>query len=152
MSVQLPKDSDAPRAFTFSTDSRLGNVELLARAVRGLCGAAGLPGRDCARVELALVEAVNNVVRHAYHGEPGHTVEVTVTVDGGQLALEVADDGTPMPPHGTPVLDFDPTDLANLPEGGMGLYLIHSVMETVEYQSRDGRNVLVMTHRIADAA
>ena len=111
-----------------------------------------IAGRDCARVELAMVEAVNNVVRHAYHGEPGHTVEVTVTVDGDRLALEVADEGTPMPPHGTPVLDFDPADLANLPEGGMGLYLIHSVMDTVEYQSRDGRNVLVMTHRIAEAA
>ncbi|MBI5170994.1 MAG: ATP-binding protein [Candidatus Eisenbacteria bacterium] len=152
MSVLLPKDSNAPRAFTFSTDSRLGNVELLARAVRGLVSAAGMPGRECAHVELALVEAVNNVVRHAYHGEPGHRVEVTATVDGASLVLEVADEGTPMPPHGTPVLDFDPDDLASLPEGGMGLYLIHSVMDSVEYHSRDGRNVLVMTHRIAEAA
>ena len=39
-----------------------------------------------------------------------------------------------MPPHGTPVLDFDPDDRANLPEGGMGCSWIHSVMDTVEQE------------------
>lgn len=149
MSESLPHRTNEARVVTLRIDSRLGNVELMARAVRGLCNAAGMPGRDCARVELALVEAVNNVVRHAYRGQAGHCVEVVFTAEEGRISLEVADEGAPMPPRPTPVFDFDPADLANIPEGGMGLFLIHSVMDTVEYHSRDGRNALVMTHRIA---
>lgn len=138
-----------PRTVTLLSDSRLENVELLARAIRGLCGAAGLDGRACAHVELAVAEAVNNAIRHAYHRQPGHPVEVAFTLDETRLVVEVCDEGTPMAPRRAPVLDYDPADLARLPEGGMGLYLIHSVMDGVEYHSRGGRNRLVMTRRLA---
>lgn len=138
-----------PRAVTLRADSRLENVELLARAVRGLVAAAGLEGRECARVELAVDEALNNVIRHAYRHEPGHPVELVFTLDERCFTLEVADEGAPMPPRRAPVLDFDPGDLEHLPEGGMGLFIIHSVMDQVEYRSAGGRNSLVMTRRLA---
>lgn len=138
-----------PRRLTLSCDSRLDHVELLARAVRALCASAQLEPRSCAQVELALVEAANNCVRHAYHLEAGHPLEVTFTLEADHFTLEVTDSGTPMPPRGTPVLDFDPHDIENLPTGGMGLFLIHSVMDQVEYRSVDGRNTLAMTKRLA---
>lgn len=138
-----------PRVVTLVTDSRLENVELVARAVRGLCGAAGLEGRTCAHVELAVAEAVNNAIRHAYGRRPGHPIEVTVTLDETRLTIEVSDEGEPMEPRPAPVLDFDPGDLERLPEGGMGLFLIHSVMDEVEYETRGGRNRLVMRRRLA---
>jgi serine/threonine-protein kinase RsbW len=130
-------------------ESRLDLVGPLARAVRALCAEAGLEPRACAHVELALTEAVNNCIRHAYQHVPGLPVEVVFTRDGDQFTLEVTDEGRPMPTRPAPVLDFDPADLAHLPEGGMGLYLIHSVMDRVEYASRDGRNTLTMTRRLA---
>jgi serine/threonine-protein kinase RsbW len=138
-----------PRSVTIRTESRLENVELVARAVRGLTGAAGVEARECARVELAVAEAMNNAIRHAYRREPGHPVEVVFTLDEDRFTIEVADEGTPMEPRRAPVLDFDPGDLEHLPEGGMGLFIIHSVMDEVEYRSRDGRNSLLMTRRLA---
>ena len=137
------------RTITLQSDSRLENVELLARAVRGLCAAAGMDGRDCAQVELAVAEAVNTVIRHAYGPRAGHPVEVAFTLDGPSITLEIADEGEPMPGGRSPLLDFDPDDLARLPEGGMGLFLIHSVMDAVEYRSHAGRNLMVLTKRIA---
>jgi serine/threonine-protein kinase RsbW len=134
---------------TLRTDSRLENVELVARAVRGLAGAAGVEARDCARVELAVAEAMNNAIRHAYRREGGHLVEIVFTLDERRFTIEVADEGTPMEPRRAPVLDFDPGDLEHLPEGGMGLYIIYSVMDEVEYRSRGGRNSLLMTRHLA---
>jgi len=142
-------DSGAARTITLRCDSRLENVELLAFAVRGLCGAAGVAARECAHIELALVEAANNVVRHAYRGEAGHVLEVVFTLERESFTLEVADHGTPMPVRPAPNLDFDPADIAHLPEGGMGLFIIHSVMDHVDYRSEDGRNALRMTRRLA---
>ncbi len=139
----------SPRRILLRCDSRLDHVELLARAVRALCAGAKLDPRDCAQVELALVEAANNCVRHAYHHEAGHPLEVAFTQYDGYFVVEVIDEGDPMPERPTPVLDFDPTDLENLPTGGMGLFIIHSVMDQVEYTSVDGKNTLAMTKRLA---
>lgn len=149
MNAPLPHASGAPRQVVLRCDSRLENVEFIGRAVRALCATAGLAARECAHVELAFVEAANNVIRHAYHGEPGHPVQIVFTFDGAAIGLDVIDEGTPMPPRPSPVLDFDPADIPSLPEGGMGLYLIHSVMDQVEVLREDGRNVLRMHRRVA---
>ena len=116
----------SPRRVTLTCDSRLDTVELLARAVRALCASSGLDPRLCAHVELALVEAANNCVRHAYQLEAGHPLEVVFTLYEDHFTLEVTDEGQPMSPRPAPELDFDPGDIANLPTGGMGLFLIHS--------------------------
>lgn len=138
-----------PRQLVLRCDSRLDHIELLARAVRALSATAALDPRDCAQVELAVVEAANNCVRHAYHMQAGHLIEVIYTIHDDHFVVEVTDEGTPMAPRPAPVLDFDPEDLQNLPTGGMGLFLIHSVMDQVEYGSVDGRNTLTMTKRLA---
>ncbi len=141
-------DGDA-RSLRLGIESRLDHVELLGRAVHALCAAAGMPARECGQVELALVEAVNNVIRHAYRGEAGHPVRVEFAVRGDRFTIEIEDEGTPMPDRRAPVLDFDPADVASLPEGGMGLFIIHSVMDEVEFRRLDGRNTMRMTRRLA---
>ncbi len=137
------------RVVTLHVESRLDHVELAARAMRSLCATAGLPGREAAQVELAVGEALNNVIRHAYHGAAGHMIEVTFAHESGQLTIEVTDEGDPMPPGRPVVFDFDPADIAHLPEGGMGLFLIHSVMDSVEYRRLGERNTLAMSRRLA---
>jgi anti-sigma regulatory factor (Ser/Thr protein kinase) len=47
------------------------------------------------------------------------------------------------------VLDFDPADVEHLPEGGMGLFIIHNVMDRVEYHRHGERNTFSMTRRLA---
>ena len=42
-------------------------------------------------------------------------------------------------------LEFDPRDLENLPEGGMGLFLIQQIMDKVSYNVKDNTDTLSMT-------
>jgi serine/threonine-protein kinase RsbW len=149
MSGMHPLNEGGVRVVRLAIESRLDHVELLGRAVRALCATAGVPARECGQVELALVEAVNNVIRHAYRGEAGHPVRVEFTLRDGQFTIEIEDEGRPMAKRPSPALDFDPGDVANLPEGGMGLFIIHSVMDHVEFHRRDGRNAMGMTRRLA---
>ncbi len=138
-----------PRRIELRFDSRLDQVQFAARALKALCIEAGLEPRASALVELALVEAINNVIRHAYRLEPGHLVVVTFVHQGDELHVEVCDAGAPHRVPQRPRFEFDPSDTANLPEGGMGLHLIHSIMDHVEYRSAAGRNTLAMTKRLA---
>lgn len=137
-------------------DSDLDKVSLIARAVRTIC-AELLPEAELDAVELSLVEAINNVIKHGYHGEPGKDVGVTVRLTMDSVELEVVDHAPPMQPE---VLaqatenrfDFDETDLANIPEGGMGLALIRMNMDEVEYISGGGENRLRMVKKVTSPA
>jgi len=140
---------DSPRRVELRIDSRLEHVQSLARELRALCAESGLDARAAALVELALVEAINNVIRHAYRLEPGHVVEVVFECAGGALRFEVTDSGQRYSGPLAPRFEFDPADTARLPEGGMGLHLIHSIMDHVDYRSQGGRNTLAMTKRLA---
>lgn len=142
-------------SISLSIDSDLDKVSLLARAVRALC--EDLLGPDALdAVELSLVEAINNVIKHGYHGEKGRDVQVAIGLHSEQIIIDIIDHAPPMEPG---ILEqasddpfaFDETDLTDIPEGGMGLALIRMNMDEVEYLSNDSENRLRMIKRIDPA-
>ena len=126
-------------------DSRLNQVHLVGYAVHGICSQLGLGDIVVYQIELAVVEAVNNAIKHAYGSAAGHPVEVVISVNEKRLQFEICDEGKTL--HFLQKktdLDFDPRNKTNLPEGGMGLHIIAQVMDDVNYFVRDGRNCLVL--------
>lgn len=91
------------------------------------------------RVISAFIEAFNNAVIHAYGGKCDGPVEVELEVSRSKLSLRVIDEGRGFKPEAVPEPDLDA-----LPEGGMGLFIMRSFMDTVEYKRVHNRNVLTM--------
>lgn len=91
------------------------------------------------RVISAFVEAYNNAVIHAYKGAEVGSVEVNLEVTSDVLRLRVIDEGSSFAPDCVPEPDLDA-----LPEGGMGLFIMKSFMDNVEYLRDGQRNVLLM--------
>ena len=128
-------------------DSRLENTAPAGLAVRGIAQGFGLDETEAYLLELAVVEAVSNVIRHAYGNRPGHPVEIALALTPQGISLEILDRGT--------ALDLGvlsragelaaPADISELPEGGLGLAIIKQAMDDVSYSSRDGINVLRMS-------
>ncbi|MBE0555051.1 MAG: ATP-binding protein [Rhodobacteraceae bacterium] len=92
--------------------------------------------------ELVLAEAMNNIVEHAYAGQPGR-IELRMQPHAGGLAFLVTDWGRPMPggalpPGNPPVLSAE----ADLPEGGFGWHLIRRLASGLDYRRIADRNVL----------
>ncbi|MFA5181175.1 MAG: ATP-binding protein [Syntrophales bacterium] len=128
-----------------SIDSRLDQVHMVGYAVHGICSQLGLGDIVVYQLELAVVEAVNNAIKHAYGSVAGHPVEVVISVNDKRLQFEICDDGETL--HfltKSTGLDFDPRNKTSLPEGGMGLHIMEQVMDDVNYFVRDGRNCLVL--------
>lgn len=140
------------RMIGLDIESRPECIELLSGALHGVCQRA-LPAAEIARIHLAMVEAVNNAVEHAYHGEPGHPVRVELELAPDRLNLRVRDYGQPMPPGRLEaVMAFvepDPADPETWSIRGRGLAIIKSCMDTVEYEARDGVNTLSMSRTLA---
>ncbi len=131
-------------SITLRLESRLENTSLLGVAVRGICDYLSLDSITAYHVELCAVEAVTNVVRHAYNGEAGRIIDVAVTVVSNGLTLEITDTGRPMDPTEIDFPHFEPSETHTVPEGGMGLSLIRSLMDEVTYVTRPEGNVLLL--------
>jgi serine/threonine-protein kinase RsbW len=143
------------KGLSFSIDSHLGNVSLVAVAVNRICVQLGLDDLSAGQVELCIAEAATNAIRHAYHGEPGHTVVIALAAGTDQLNIEVSDSGTPMPVeqeqrllYGTQAIEFQTTDRSSLSEGGRGLQIIHDLMDEVSYVRSGNMNRLIMRKQL----
>jgi serine/threonine-protein kinase RsbW len=91
------------------------------------------------QVVSAVGEAFNNVVLHGYKGLDPGDVCIDITTHTDRLQVRIADYGHSFDPHSVPIPDLD-----GLPESGMGLFIIRSFMDIVDYQPGQP-NVLVLT-------
>jgi serine/threonine-protein kinase RsbW len=138
--------------FRFTIDSDLGDVFLVSLILHAVFKHLKMDADDASAVDLCAVEAVTNAIKHAYRGVRGHDVTIEISSDGERLDLEVRDQGVSMPEQqvaklrdGSAVLEFDPADLGNVPEGGMGLEITRQLMNQVSYLSDGITNCLRMT-------
>ncbi|AKJ07732.1 Hypothetical protein AA314_09358 [Archangium gephyra] len=65
--------------------------------MKAMAGEGGFAQEECERLELCVVEAITNVIQHAYQGAAGHPVTLAVAVTSEELELRLHDDGAPMP-------------------------------------------------------
>ncbi|APZ51572.1 ATP-binding protein [Salipiger abyssi] len=124
----------------------------LGRVARGLDG-IGWDAETRGAVELALAEALNNIVEHAYGGAPDGRIHLTLDATAGSADLVIRDSGGAMPGHRLPAgAPVDPEARGDLPEGGFGWYLIRRLASHLSYRRTEGCNRLEIHMRRADHA
>ena len=97
-------------------------------------------------VELAVVEACTNVIRHAYRPSSAKKLCVRLKRSGNTVHILILDKGIPFDPTTTPA-----PNLNEPREGGYGVYLIRQIMKNVFYERRGSQwNYLHLTHEITD--
>lgn len=135
-----------------SIASRLELVQLLGLAIRGICGGLPFSKDEADALELAVCEAANNAIKHAYKGNPGGTVRVTLAADGTGVVICVFDHGVPLEDRQKLSNDLAVAQsLDELPEGGMGLFLIRNAADSVGYKAGEQGNVLVIRKAFSGA-
>lgn len=99
---------------------------------------------------LVLEELLVNIVNYAY--PPDVDGEVTIDVDNveGCVVIRLTDRGVPFDPLARETPDTT-LPLEQRPIGGLGIFLVREMMDTVDYEYTDGCNVLTVTKRVAPA-
>ncbi|MCP4020731.1 MAG: ATP-binding protein [Desulfobacteraceae bacterium] len=89
---------------------------------------------------LAVDEACSNIIRHSYNNDPGGKIELFFNLDAKRLSIRIVDYGTPCSPK-----ILKPKVTEELQPGGLGIQIIHQVMDSVTYDFNDkDKNVLLM--------
>jgi serine/threonine-protein kinase RsbW len=106
------------------------------------CRDAGIGAGMTCKIALALEEATANVINHAFGDvPPPHRVEVGLEIAPDRIVAEVVDNGCPFDPTTAPAPDCT-RPLAERDPGGLGLHLMHKMMDRVGYRRTGGENHL----------
>ena len=82
-------------------------------------------------VVLALAEAAQNIVKHAYNGQPtGDKMRVEISFNEKQLIIELFDKGSPAIPE-----NIKPRKLDDIKAGGLGTFFIGQIMDEVIFKT-----------------
>jgi anti-sigma regulatory factor (Ser/Thr protein kinase) len=109
----------------------------------GACGLAdGLAEDLTFQLTLALEEGVANVLEHAFQGvAPPHLVRIQLDITEASIVAEIVDNGRAFdlsdaatPDLSLPLEERDP--------GGLGIHLMRSLMDEVQYRRQEGYNSL----------
>ncbi len=127
--------------------NNVADVPLLAEFVEGLCEEAGIDMMTTMQLNLAIEEAVVNVMDYAYPAGTEGKVIVDANFGNGLLQIVITDYGIPFDP--TAKGEVDTTLSAEERKiGGLGIHLIRSIMDDISYERVEDTNVLTLGKNI----
>ena len=118
-------------------------VPKLAAFVDEVCEAAGMDMSTTMQMNLAIEEAVVNVMEYAYPAGTKGEVRIEAQTHDTYVEFTLTDDGKPFNP--TEKGDVDTTLSAEERSiGGLGIMLVKHYMDDTKYKYVDGQNVLTL--------
>jgi sigma-B regulation protein RsbU (phosphoserine phosphatase) len=141
----LEKDMKLQRSITLPND--IEEVPQLAAFVDEVCEIAGFDMSTTMSINLALEEAVVNVMSYAYPAGTVGNVNIEAVANDNRLKFIISDWGTPFDP--TAEKEVDTTLSAEeRPIGGLGIHLVRQIMDSINYERIDGKNVLTLRKKL----
>lgn len=120
-------------------------LQLIAGEVEGLGEREAWPDSLVFKVNLVLEEVGINIL--SYGGESGGPwpeFEIVITSDNDSLTIEVSDEGRPFDPFNDAPKPSVDAEIEDRPIGGLGIFLVQTMMDDTSYQHSEGKNRLTM--------
>jgi anti-sigma regulatory factor (Ser/Thr protein kinase) len=100
------------------------------------------------QIDLALEEAVVNIIDYAYPKDVVGEIVVTAAIADNTLQVTITDSGRPFDPTMAPEPDTT-LPLEQREIGGLGIHLIRNIMDSVTYIRLPSANCLSLTKRLS---
>jgi serine/threonine-protein kinase RsbW len=130
----MPPPVDA----TFALPTSLPAIDDARRWASDHARGARLDAEAIAELEVAMTEALSNVIRHSYAEQPGERVLLSLHIDDDKLELGIRDRGRPFDAGA-----YAPPDLDEPSDGGYGVFLMEELMDEVTREPLDDGGTLV---------
>jgi anti-sigma regulatory factor (Ser/Thr protein kinase) len=119
-------------------------------AVRQVAQLSGFEKGEIGQITLAVVEALTNVIRHSYGGPCDEPIIIKfnkIDCANEKTALEIVirDFGKQVDPK-----NIEGRDLDDIKPGGVGVHIMQSVMDEVEFKQAQDRGMLLRMIKFMD--
>jgi len=144
--VSSPAKRRDERLFRIDVPARPDRLKLVRSVVSEVAANTGCNEDTVRDLTLAVDEACQNVIRHAYGNDEAGRMILEARVQGGGLTFYLRDFAPPVD-----VSQVCPRDLEDVRPGGLGIHLMRAVLDEVEFMPppEDGGNILKMVKRIS---
>jgi len=112
---------------TLTIDSRTAAIDDVRSWVSGYLAPEGASPEAVWAIEMALTEALANVIAHAYGGDDSQPIHLFLELHADRCEIEIVDFGEPFDEA-----TYSPPDLTEARAGGYGVHLIGELMDEVE--------------------
>lgn len=107
------------------------------------CEEGGVDMETTMSLNLAMEEAVVNVMDYAYPEGTEGSVSIEARLDDTGITFVIIDSGIPFDPTAKEDADTTlPLDERNI--GGLGIFLTRQIMDEIEYERNNDRNILTL--------
>lgn len=112
--------------------------------------ANGVPRDQCLRFGLALDELITNIITYGLAGRDDAVITLSIEHAEGALRAELADNGPPFDPL-TAEIELQDGPMEEREIGGLGLTLVRTLMDRLDYRREDGFNRLKLEMKLKAA-
>jgi serine/threonine-protein kinase RsbW len=142
----MPGETAAQSEPRLTLQSRLEDLALLWPWVESLANDHAVPAGTRFAIHLCLEEALSNVIRHGYNGQPDRPIIVEFSSGPDELAFAVEDRAPAFDPLAESGNDPGPApaSIAEIPLGGRGIRLMRKFAGSLAYQRLPDGNRLIM--------
>ena len=143
-----PKEEETIMHRELTIDNSLSHVPEVNDFVKSFGDELKLEEKDTQNLKLAIEEAVVNVINYAYPtGEKGD-INIEATATAISLKFKIIDTGVAFAPTDAPDVDTSLT-AEERQIGGLGIFLVRQLMDTINYERIEGKNVLTLTKKLS---
>lgn len=132
-------------SFEIIIGSEIAQIPAVSARLEDAMGREGFSQEDILDTQLAVEEVVTNIIVHGYKG-PDHTIHLSCRFPGDHAEIRITDSAPRFDPLSLPVPELD-ADIAERKIGGLGIFLVRQVMDSLSYAYDNGKNVLIMKKR-----
>jgi serine/threonine-protein kinase RsbW len=127
--------------YKYNVGCSIENLKGVRDFIRGALKEHDVAELQISEMVLALDEMCSNLMIHAHQCNPDDLFELHIRVDKGTpVVFEIIDDGSAFD-----INQFSEPTLGNLVhekrKGGLGIRLVKSIMDKIEYQHSNGKNI-----------
>ncbi|MBR6371079.1 MAG: SpoIIE family protein phosphatase [Bacteroidaceae bacterium] len=139
------KDFKFQRSLTLTNDIK--RIPRLNAFIDDVCNANGIDMSESMQINLALEEAVSNVINYAYPTGTKGDITIEAKSNGEKMFFIISDTGTPFDPTARPAVDTT-LSAEDREIGGLGIHLIRKIMDHINYERTDGHNVFTLIKKL----
>ena len=134
-----------------SIGNDVSEIAGIADRIDEFCETSGIGPKTAYAFNLSIDEVLTNTIDYGYDDDEPHRIEIALRKEADKLVAVIEDDSREFDPSGPPPeVDFD-ASLEERAVGGLGLFLVHELMDSVDYRRADGRNFVTLTKSLAAA-